>query len=79
MSSLRNKVDCTDQIEKKQHTLKVKQDIPTVITEITELLNAAQKQLQNVEGISIQKNNIIRGSGRRIHSKSPQYVSLENS
>ena len=31
MSSLRNKVNCTDQIEEKQHTLKVKQDLPTTV------------------------------------------------
>ena len=45
MSSLQNKIDCTDQIEKKQHTLKVKQDLPKTIQETTELLKVAQKQV----------------------------------
>ena len=44
MSSLRNKVDYTDQIVEKQHKLKVKQDLPTIVKETTELLKAAQKQ-----------------------------------
>ena len=46
MYSLRTKVDSTDQIEKKQQTLKVKQDLPTTIKETTELLKVAQKQVQ---------------------------------
>ena len=46
MSSLRNKVDCTDQIEKKQRTLKVKQDIPAIIKDTTQLLKMAQKQVR---------------------------------
>ena len=48
MSSLRNKVDCTDQIKKKQQTLKVKQDLPTTIKETTEMLKVAQKQVRKM-------------------------------
>ena len=48
MSSIQSKVDCTNQIEKKQHTLKVKQDLPRKVKETTELLNAAQKQVQHL-------------------------------
>ena len=48
MSSLRRKVDCTDQIKKKQQTLKVKQDLPKTIKETTELLKVAQKQVQKI-------------------------------
>ena len=48
MSSLRNKVDCTDQIEKKQYIIKIKQDLPTTVKETTELLKAAQKQVQKM-------------------------------
>ena len=80
MSSLRNKVDCTYQNEKKQHTLKVKQDLPTTVKETTKLLKVAQKiDTNNMEGISIQKNNIIKESGKGIHCKSTQYVSLKSS
>ena len=48
MSSLRNKVDCTDQTKKKQQTLKVKQDLPKTIKETSELLKVAQKQVQKM-------------------------------
>ena len=43
MSSLRNKVNYTDQIEKKQLTLKVQQHLQTTIKDTTELLKTAQK------------------------------------
>ena len=48
ISSLCNKVDCIDQIEKKEHTLKVNQDLPTTVKETGELLKAAQKQVQTM-------------------------------
>ena len=48
ISSLQSKVNCTNQIEKKQHTLRVKQDLPTTLKETTERLNAAQKQVQHL-------------------------------
>ena len=48
MSNLQSTVDCTNQIEKKQHTLKVKQDLQKTVKETTELLNAAQKQVQHL-------------------------------
>ena len=44
MSSLCNKIDCTDQIKKKQQTLKVKQHLPTTIKETAELLKDTQKR-----------------------------------
>ena len=80
MSIFQNKVDCTDQIEKKQHTLKVKQYITKTIKDTKELIKMAKKAGTNtVERLSIQINNIIGGPGRGIHSKLSQYVSLENS
>ena len=48
MSSLRNKIKCTNQIEKKQQSLKVKQPLPPTVKETTELLKVAQKQVQKM-------------------------------
>ena len=45
MSSLRNNIDCTNQIEKKEQSLKLKQYLLTKIKETSELLKAAQKQI----------------------------------
>ena len=83
MSSLQNKVDCTDQIEKKQQTLKVQQTLPPTVKETTETLKAAQGGSKTgtkiVERISIQTNNSIEGSGRSTHCQSAQYVPLASS
>ena len=46
MSSLRNNIDYSNQIEKKQQSLKVEQYLPTTRKETTELLKDAQKQVQ---------------------------------
>ena len=46
MSSLCNNIDCSNQIKKKQQSLKVKQHLPTTRIESTELLKDAQKQVQ---------------------------------
>ena len=48
MSSLRNKIDYTDQIEKKQQTLKVQQPLPSIVKETTEIFMEAQKQVQKL-------------------------------
>ena len=48
MSSLRNKIECTDQIEKKQQSLKVKQPLPLTVKETIELFKVAQKQVQKL-------------------------------
>ena len=48
MSSLQNKIDCTDQIEKKQQLLKVLQPLPLTVKETTELLKVAQKQVRQL-------------------------------
>ena len=48
MSSLRNKVDCTVQLKKKQQTLLVQQDLPKTIKETTELLKVAQIQVRKL-------------------------------
>ena len=48
MSSLRNKVDCSTQLEKKQQTLLVQQELPKTIKATTELLNVAQKQVRKL-------------------------------
>ena len=45
MSSLRNKIDCTDQIEKKQRSLRVQQLLPPTVKEATDILKVAQKQV----------------------------------
>ena len=80
ISSLKNKVDCTDKVEKKQQTLKVKQDLPKNNKRNNRPTQGGPKTgTKNVEGISIQKNDSIRGLGRGIHSKSPQYVSCKSS
>ena len=44
MSSLQNKIDCIDQIKKKQQSLKVQQPLPPTVKETTELLKVAQTQ-----------------------------------
>ena len=43
MSSLQNKIDCTDQIKKKQQSLKVQQPLPRTVKETTENLKVAPK------------------------------------
>ena len=43
--SLRNKIKCTYQIEKKQQSLKVKQLLPLTVKEKKELLKVAQKKV----------------------------------
>ena len=48
ISSLQNKIDCTDQIEKKQQSLKVQQTLPPMAKETTELLKVAQIQVQQL-------------------------------
>ena len=48
MSSLRNKIECTDQIEKKQQSLKVQQPLPLTVKETTEILKVAQKQVREL-------------------------------
>ena len=48
MSSLRNKVDCTTQLEKKQRTLLVQQALPKTIKVTTEFLKVAQKQVRKL-------------------------------
>ena len=48
MSSLRNKIDCTDQIEKKQQLFKVQQPLPPTVKETTEILKVAQKQVRKL-------------------------------
>ena len=45
MSSLWNKIECTDQIEKEQQSLIVKQPLPLMVKETTEQLKVAQKQV----------------------------------
>ena len=45
LSSLCNKIDCKDQIETKQRTLKVKQPLPTTIKETMDILTTAQKKV----------------------------------
>ena len=44
MSSLRNKIDHTDQIEKKQQLLKVQQPLPPTVKETTEILKVAKNR-----------------------------------
>ena len=41
MSSLRNKIDCTDQIKKKQQSLKVQHPLPPTVKETMEILKVA--------------------------------------
>ena len=48
LSSLRNKTDCTDQIEEKQQSLKVQQTLPPTVKETSELLKVAQKQVRKL-------------------------------
>ena len=55
MSSLRNKIDCTDQIEKKQQSLKVQQPLPPTVKESTEILKVAQNRYGNC-GKNINQN-----------------------
>ena len=43
MSSLRNKIDCKNQIEKKQQLLKVQQPLPPTVKGTIEILKVAQK------------------------------------
>ena len=38
MSSLRNKVDCSTQLEKKQQTLLVQQELPLIVNDNTQLI-----------------------------------------
>ena len=78
MSSLRNKGDRTNQVEQKQHTLKVKQDLPITVKNQRNYSRRLKNRYKNAEWISIQNNNIIRGSGRGIHCKLAQYVSRES-
>ena len=63
MSSLRNKVDCTDQIEKKQHIFTVKQDLPTTVKEITELLKVATNNLSLSMQLESFTGTIYAGNG----------------
>ena len=48
ISSFRNKIDCTNQIEKKQQSLKVQQPLPPTVKGTTELLKVAQKQVRQL-------------------------------
>ena len=43
ISSLRNKINCTNQTEKKQQSLKVQQPLSPTVNETTEILKVAQK------------------------------------
>ena len=48
LSSFRNRINCTDQIEKKQQSLKVPQPLPPTVKETTELLKVAQKHVRKL-------------------------------
>ena len=76
MSSLQNKVDRMDQIEKKQHTLKVKQDLPTTVKKTTELLKAAQKKDKKCGRISIQKTILLEDQGEAYIASRPNMCPL---
>ena len=43
-----NKINCTDQIEKKQRSLKVQLPLPPTVKETTEILKVAQKQVRKL-------------------------------
>ena len=68
MSSLQNKIDCNDQIEKKQQTLKIQQPLPSTLKETTEILKVAKKQVQKLwkEYQSKQTTVIDTKSGKNI-------------
>ena len=68
MSNLQNKIDCTNQIEKKQQSLKVQQLLTPTVKKSTEILKVAQKKVQKiVKRIAIKTTDIDRGSGGGIH------------
>ena len=47
MSSLRNKIDCIDQIEKKRQSLKVQQPLPPTVKETSKILKVGQNRYKN--------------------------------
>ena len=48
LSSLRNRINCDDQIEKKQQSLKVPQPVPPTVKESSALLKDLQKQVRKL-------------------------------
>ena len=48
LSSLRNRINCADQTEKKQQLLKVPQPLPLTVRETSELLKVVQKQFRKL-------------------------------
>ena len=74
MSSLRDKIDCTNEIDRKQQSLKVQQPLPPRVKEKKNSQSGSTTSTETVERIPIQTNILSVGLRKSIYCESPEYV-----